>query len=149
VKFWDSSALIPLFVNEPATSQMEELAKEDDRMVVWWGSMIECWSATARLRRENLLTAADEDNIRSLLLKIARAWTEIQPGERVRSIAGRLLLGHPLRAADSLQLGAALVWAGTNPAGHQFVCLDQRLRDAARKEGFQLSPVFLDGVRAP
>lgn len=37
-----------------------------------------------------------------------------------------------------LQLAAALVWAGKAPKGHQFVCLDQRLREAARKEGFTL-----------
>jgi hypothetical protein len=47
-------------------------------------------------------------------------------------------LRHPLRAADALQLGAALRWAENNPRGHRFHTLDSRLTDAARREGFDL-----------
>ncbi|MBT9584280.1 hypothetical protein IV102_13140 [bacterium] len=61
--------------------------------------------------------------------------TEIVPSEEVRSLSHRLLAVHPLRATDSLQLSAALVWADQNPAGHELVCLDERLRQAARQEG--------------
>lgn len=52
----------------------------------------------------------------------------------------RVLLLHPLRAADSLQLAAAFVWANGHPAGHHFVCLDERLRQAAIQEGFIVLP---------
>jgi len=58
----------------------------------------------------------------------------------VRESAGRVLLLHPLRAADSLQLAAALLWARSRPAGHDFVCLDERLREAASREGFVVFP---------
>jgi hypothetical protein len=47
---------------------------------------------------------------------------------------------HPLRAADALQLAAALVWCDEAPQGTAFVCLDDRLRDAARREGFAVLP---------
>jgi hypothetical protein len=47
---------------------------------------------------------------------------------------------HPLRAADALQLGAALVWCEEQSHGEVFVCLDARLREAARREGFSLAP---------
>jgi hypothetical protein len=45
-----------------------------------------------------------------------------------------------LRAADALQLAAALVWCQGDPLQHGFVCLDQRLREAARREGFTALP---------
>jgi hypothetical protein len=109
-------------------------------MVVWWGSLVECHSAFARLRRDKILKHSEEDQVRHLLAILADAWTEIDPSGDIRDIASRLILRHPLRAADSLQLAAALVWAGKTPKGHGFVCLDNRLRAAARKEGFALMP---------
>jgi hypothetical protein len=60
--------------------------------------------------------------------------------ESVRARASRLLTAHRLRAAHALQLGAALVWCEEQPAGETFVCLDRRLRAAARREGFTLFP---------
>lgn len=58
----------------------------------------------------------------------------------VRNQAIRLLGLHPLRAADALQLAAALVWADRRPRGHPFVCLDAGLREAAHAEGFSVLP---------
>jgi hypothetical protein len=47
---------------------------------------------------------------------------------------------HPLRGADALQLAAALIWRAARQGPHEFACLDQRLRDAASREGFVLAP---------
>ena len=65
-------------------------------------------------------------------------WTEIHPAPIIREHAERLLAVHPLRTADALQLAAALIWSGPLPRGHHMVCLDHRLREAARKEGFSI-----------
>jgi len=54
--------------------------------------------------------------------------------------AKRCLMVHPLRAADALQLGAALVACGDDPHGFEFVCVDERLNEAARREGFTVRP---------
>jgi len=138
--FWDSSAIIPLCIDEPQTNTIRQIVRRDSVVVVWWGSFIECCSAFARLRRDGLLKSEEEDNVRQLLTLLSDTWTEIEPSEDIRDIAERLLMLHPLRVADALQLSAALVWAGKRPKGHYFVCLDSRLRDAARKEGFSLLP---------
>jgi predicted nucleic acid-binding protein len=45
-------------------------------------------------------------------------------------------MDHPLRAADALQLGAALFAADGDPQSLELVTLDRRLADAARREGF-------------
>jgi uncharacterized protein len=138
--FWDASAIIPLCIDEPQSKTVKGIVKKDSLMAVWWGSIIECHSAVARLRRDKVLTHSEEDQVRDLLSILANVWTEIEPGGDIRDIASRLMLAHPLRAADSLQLAAALVWSGKTPRGHRFVCLDNRLRDAARKEGFVVMP---------
>jgi len=138
--FWDASAIIPLCIDEPLSKMVQGILKKDSSMAVWWGSIVECHSAFARLRREKVLKNSEEDQVRHLLAMLANAWTEIDPSGDIRDIASRLILLHPLRAADSLQLAAALVWTGKTPKGHRFVCLDDRLRNAARKEGFVLLP---------
>jgi uncharacterized protein len=64
----------------------------------------------------------------------------IAPTSPLRDRAGRLVSAHPLRAADAFQLAAALAWCDDTPAGESFVCLDERLREAARREGFAILP---------
>jgi predicted nucleic acid-binding protein len=140
MKFWDASALIPLCLDELQTASLRKLAEEDEAIVAWWATAVECYSAFARLRREDLLTTTEEEQARAVLTALAAEWTEIEPSRVVREQAGRALLLHPLRAADALQLAAALVWSRGQTAGHHFVCLDQRLREAARREGFAVLP---------
>ncbi|MBN1613359.1 MAG: type II toxin-antitoxin system VapC family toxin [Deltaproteobacteria bacterium] len=140
MKFWDSSALIPLFFEEGHSETVQAIAKDDGNMIVWWATILECRSAIARLRREGTLSNAEEDQLLDLVKDLAGSWTEISPGENVRNIALRLLSVHPLRAADSLQLAAALIWADLPAQNSEFVSLDQRLREAARKEGFSVLP---------
>ncbi len=138
--FWDSSAIIPLCLEEPQSKAVRKLAKKDGALVAWWASAVECSSAFARLSREDHLDPDQESQVRWALKMLSASWTEIKPSEEVKDLAERLLFLHPLHAADSLQLAAALVWTGKNPKGQSFVCLDQRLRKTARKEGFTLLP---------
>jgi uncharacterized protein len=50
----------------------------------------------------------------------------------------RLLPVDPLRAADALQLAATFAAAERRPSTLEMVVLDERLAEAARKEGFAL-----------
>ena len=140
MRFWDASALIPLCVQESQTGPLTKLAQEDEAIVAWWGSPVECLSALARLRRENALSSAEEEQAQTVLRALMTAWTEVEPSGLVREQAGRVLRLHPLRAADALQLAAALVWCQGDPIHRTFICLDQRLREAARREGFHILP---------
>lgn len=140
MKFWDSSAILPLCVREPRTTTLKTLVDKDRAMVAWWATPTEGMSAFARLRREGILTLTGEEQARFVLMSLANEWTEVVPSTLVRERAARALLLHPLRAADALQLAAALVWANGHATGHSFVCLDQRLREAARQEGFGILP---------
>jgi hypothetical protein len=144
MRFWDSSAVAALCVDEPRTAEAERLVREDSELVVWWATPVECASAIARRRREGSLSTPEELAAIEVVDHLTQAWVEIQPGERVRSHAFRLLRIHSLRAADALQLAAALVWAGMPPAspapGAEFVTFDERLAEAARLEGLTILP---------
>jgi hypothetical protein len=144
MRFWDSSAVIPLCLEERRSVAARALAEEDGHLVVWWGTPVECASAFSRLERDGSFTEREADTVAGTLSLLSEAWTEVAPVEQVRRAAAHLLRLHPLRAADAFQLAAALTWAGHLPAGHGFVCFDQRLRDAARKEGFRVLPAAGD-----
>jgi predicted nucleic acid-binding protein len=144
MRFWDASAILPLFLEEPESKSMRLLMQDDDDIVAWWGTTVECYSAFARLRRERLMSIEQEDQLRSILGALSASWIEIQPSNDLRHVAGQLLLRHPLRAADSVQLAAAMLWADMAPREHQFVCLDSRLHLAARGEGFAVFPSLIE-----
>ena len=143
MKFWDSSALFPLLIEEPKSSSMRRLLHLDDDVVAWWGTSLECYSALARLKRDHRIKEGELVRARGLLDEMADAWNEIYPAEDLHNAAERALFLHSLKAADALQLAAALGWARYQPLHHEFVCLDQRLRDAARAEGFHVIPESL------
>ena len=140
MSFWDSSALVPLVVNEPASTSARALLRAGGDPVVWWASPIECASALERRRRAGQLTHEERNHAERLLSQLSAVWVEVQPSQAVRESALRLLRSHDLRAADALQLAAALVWAEDQPSGRTFVCLDERLREAARQSGFTVWP---------
>ena len=138
MRFWDSSAVIPLLVDEGSTrSVMSEIERDPD-MIVWWGTQVECVSALARVERDAKLDGAGMTAAVDRLDGLIRAWQEIQPADRVRQTATRLLRVHVLRAADALQLGAAIAAAEDRPASLEIVTLDDRLAKAARREGFKV-----------
>jgi len=140
MKFWDSSAIIPLTLKEQMSENLKRLIKADEDVVVWWATRVECFSALSRRRREGTLSADAELKAKAVLSALSTEWSEVQPSEVVRQRAERLLAIHPLRSADAFQLAAALIWAQENPHGHEMVCLDQNLREAAHKEGFIVIP---------
>jgi hypothetical protein len=140
MKYWDTSAIVPLLLPESPRDVLLEILRRDPAMLVWWGTPVECTSAVARREREAALSVADAGGALDRLRDLAAAWQEIVPSEAVRATAQRLLRVHPLGAGDSLQLAAAVVAAEHEPATLEFVSLDARLNEAAAREGFPVRP---------
>lgn len=133
--FWDASALVPLCVHE-STSRQAHSQLRKFLPVVWWGSLVEVYSAIARLHRLGQMSDEKRQKALSRLALLNRGWREILPGDHVRDIAVRLLDAHELRSPDSLQLAAALTWCQQRPTRRDFVCGDHRLSKAAAAVGF-------------
>ena len=147
MRFWDTSALVPVFIAERETRDARRWFGEDRAVVVWSLTRVELLSAFARRRREEPSAARGLASARRRVLAAWPQWTEVVAVEVVRRHAERLVETHPLRAADALQLAAALVVADQDPSSLTFVTLDRRQAEAAEREGFAvLGPDDLSGV---
>jgi predicted nucleic acid-binding protein len=141
VRFWDSSALVPLIVEEDSSAWARGVLKDDPRAVIWALSTVEIRSALARKREEGAL---NQKAYRLALQRASRlldSLTHVVVLEPVRQRALRVLDVHRLRAADALQLASALVVSRENPAALSFVTLDSRLALAAEREGFAIQTI--------
>jgi predicted nucleic acid-binding protein len=138
--FWDASAVIPLCVHQSRSGPLRRVVGRDGRVAVWWGTPVEVVSALAQLARSALLTPEGQTRALARLQVLRRSWSEVLPTERVRGLAELLPAQHNLRAADAVQLAAALVWARERPRNRLFVCTDRRLAEAAMRTGFSVVP---------
>ena len=136
MRFWDASAVVPLLIEEPHSNACRDLLRTDPRQTVWYFTRTEVVSALARHWRQGGFSADEFRRSESRLAHLARRWSEVDPSAPVRELAEQLLRVHSLRAADALQLAAALAAIEERPRGHSFVSLDEALLAAAQREGF-------------
>jgi predicted nucleic acid-binding protein len=140
MRFWDSSAVVPLVCREVQSPRCRTWLQADPVIIVWAFTAAEVLSALCRKRREGRLESRSFAAAKARLHKIEQAWNEVVSYDAVRVRARRLLETHPLSAADALQLAAALVMTEERPTGTEFVTFDVRLAEAANKEGFPVLP---------
>jgi predicted nucleic acid-binding protein len=139
MRFWDASAILPILFEEASSKAIIALYRADAELTVWYLTDVEIAASIARRSREGL-SPEQAERIRIHWKRLAGRWSPVAAIERVRDRAIRLLQVHGLRAADSLQLASALVASDERPEHLPFVCLDDRLREAARREGFTVLP---------
>jgi len=140
VRYWDTSALVPLVIAEAQTQRMRSLLEEDPHIVTWAWTAVEFASAVERRARQGELTREQRRDALSRFAELAAVWDEVTDVLAVRRHALAVLARHPLRAADAAQLGAALAVAAEQVPPLGFVCLDDRLLDAAEREGLRPVP---------
>ena len=136
MRYWDASALVPIFLEEAATPEVQSWQAGDPGVTTWMMTRIEVVSAIARRKRERPELAVLWNRAIRDVHEAASMWIEISDGAAARFHAERIIMKHSLRAADALQLGAALVAADGEPQSLELVTLDRRLAEAARHEGF-------------
>ena len=136
MKYWDTSAVVPMLVDEPSSGQMRTILAQDRDVAVWWATVVECVSAIGRRERAGTTERLGAREASENLAILAAGWSEIPPSEGVRDDACRLVRVHDLRAADAFQLAAARAASDDHPETLPFVTLDDRLALAASREGF-------------
>ena len=136
--------MLPLVFDEYSSDTLADLLREDADVTVWWGTRAECSVATSRLRREGGLDEGGEESTRDVLDVLAETWIEIRPTDDLRLLATLVSKYHPLRTADCFQFAAALRWCEGETRDAGFVCLDDRLRNAAKNEGFVVLPETME-----
>jgi predicted nucleic acid-binding protein len=129
-----------LTVHQAITPQVIALYRRHN-VVVWWSTPVELGSALARLIRMGQLNPAEAARARRLGKSLAEVWAVIQPSDGIRHTATELVDRYELRAADALQLAAALGWCENAPQGRVFLTADQKLREAASLSGFNATRI--------
>ena len=140
MRFWDSSAIVPLLVLEQETEQCIRAFQSDPEIMVWTMSKIEVFSALCRRFREGGLREIDFDSAKKRMSDFFDMTFEIISLTKVKDRALRLLQVHQLRAADAMQLASVLVTTQEDPSRMQIMSFDDRLTLAARREGFTINP---------
>lgn len=136
MRFWDTSAIVPLLLHEESSASAADLHRTDPDVVVSWITLVECGSAIARREHERVIEPGEAAIAFARLDELARSWREVEPSDETREVARRLLRAYPLRAGDALQIASATVAAERRPSTLEFVTLDERQQAAARKDGF-------------
>ncbi len=140
MNFWDTSALAAMILQEKSGHILEAILVEDQGLALWWGTPVEFASVISRRERDGSLSAEQGAALSQRFNIVAGSGQEVPPVVRIRRLAERLVRVHPLKGADALQLAAALAIAKDDPSSIGFVCLDDRLNQAAAREGFRLLP---------
>ena len=132
--------MLPLIFDEESSDFVTNLLREDADIIAWWGTRVECAVAVSRLRRDGELDGEREEATHDVLDVLTETWIEIRPTDDLRLLSTLLSKYHPSRTADCFQLAAALRWCEGDTGGAGFVRLDNRLRNAATYEGFDVRP---------
>ena len=132
-RFFDSSAIVPAYGQEAGTLLTRRRLTEGVTVVSRLAE-VEVASALARLAREVSLPAGRLDAAISSFLADLADWHVVEVNEDVTKRARELLVVHPLRASDAIQLSSALTFESRLGSPVEFVSHDRRLLAAARAE---------------
>ena len=136
--YFDTSALVKLYIQEEGTAQVVELAQGHDhhQLVILDIALLEARSAIRRHEREGGISALDANRVLKQIEDDVASRFLIQPSTPAAvQEASRLLDTHPLRSYDALQLAGCLVVRHRVAAFLTFVCADVRLCETAAFEG--------------
>jgi predicted nucleic acid-binding protein len=120
------------------SGKSQKIRKQFKKPAIWWGTHVEVNSGLDRLRRDGVLT---RPQLNIALQKWDKFYSQahiIKPEDKILEIASTIPSAHNLRALDSFQLAAALVWCREKPKNRPFICADVRLGKAAGDAGFDI-----------
>jgi predicted nucleic acid-binding protein len=135
--YFDTSALIKRYVNEPGRPEVLRLLRKN-QCVVSAVLPVEVRSALRRRVSENTL---DSKRVPAILKRLAadRAyWTIIEASREVLAMAESLSGAHPLRALDAIHVASAKLFADRSASqAFTFVSADSRQTDVAEALGLK------------
>ena len=137
MRFWDSSALVPLIADEAKTEILNQHMATDRLLLVSFITPIEVEGAVWRKVR-HMRDEVARQRCQQRLASLRNDWNVVEEFLPALTEAHRMIARYGLRGADAIQLGCAIV--ANPPRGIPFVTLDEELAAAARAEGFPILP---------
>jgi len=138
MSFWDSSAVVPLCINEDRSQLARKVWRQLTDRNIWRESSVEIASTFARLEREQILNEASRKKAEKRIRLLEKECNTIPATERQIELARTFPSLYGLKTLDSLQLAAALVWCKEQPKNKDFVSGDAKLLRAAETVGFKI-----------
>jgi len=134
--YWDASALVKKYLSETGSDTVRQWLAKDPVLVTSQLAYAEIHATFARKRRERDISSLDYQRVCRIFEADWQAITVVQLDDRLLPTIRSLLSRHPLRGADSVHLASALYTAEQAQLRPlPFACADNRLLQAARKEG--------------
>ena len=136
--YWDTSALIPAFIDEIDSEKVMKWFQKhsDSSHFTSWLTFFEFESVLRRKLNQKYITAQQYE-------KVQESWFLFQSGLNLVPLDSRSARQglrfqklYSLKPYDSIQLGSASLLQLEYPE-IQFACLDQRLAQIAKQEGFK------------
>lgn len=103
-------------------------------------SAVEVASALARRCREGAFPASERDRALAALERDFSALQVVELSPAIVVVARALLVRHPLRAGDAIQLASALLLQRELEEPVTFAACDERLKETAAAEGLAVVP---------
>jgi predicted nucleic acid-binding protein len=128
------------YVQEPDSASVRRLLKTG-RIATSRLSVVEIASALARREREGAFAVAERDRAVKRLNADLAAYLLVELTPELAADAQELLLRHPLRSGDAVQLASCLYLKRETRRRISFAAFDDRLNEAARAEGLTLAPL--------
>jgi len=135
--FFDASGTVKIYYTEVGTDKVNAIyMAPDNGMILSDLTYTEVLSALNRKKQAGLISQAEfDDAISRFFFDYQNKYLVMELSEDIRVLAGKLILRHNLRSADSIQLATALDNKKLDPI---FVCADDKLCNAATSEGLQV-----------
>jgi predicted nucleic acid-binding protein len=139
MRYWDSSALVPLLVEEPRSAAVIAALDDDPFVLTSVYATIEIASALWRRRHDGEMSLEEHQIVDRILADLSQTWIELPVSQQIIHGSVKVLSRHRLRSGDALQLATAIESARSHE-DITFVTLDEDLAAAAQSEGFPTLP---------
>ena len=137
--YWDSSAIVASILNEKSGIKIDNFVRTilGNRIYTSIITPLEIESAIQRRLREKSLSLKEADKGRITSTEFCKVAYLVISDHYVLDMALHLQKIYGLRPSDAIQLASARIGAENPPKVH-FLCLDNKLNEAAKREGFEV-----------
>jgi predicted nucleic acid-binding protein len=136
--YWDTSALFAFLITEKHSAKLRSLVQQQGSSTAYTAIItpLEFESAIQRRLSERTLNLREADRARLFGVDFRKQAYLVPLDQNALDTALHLQKIYGLRPGDAIQLASARL--GTdNPSRVVFLCLDEKLTEAAKREGFQ------------
>lgn len=137
--YWDTSALFAFIFTEKHSSKLRSFVERQGTVAAYTAIItpLEFESAIQRRLTDRTLNLREADKARLFGVEFRKTVFLIPMDQNALDHALHLQKIYGLRPGDAIQLASARL--GTNnPSQVTFLCLDEKLLEAAKREGFQI-----------